>query len=114
MNAEDMVLIADRYATAHMVGSHDYTHPLRGLRRIGAVGFGDEAGFRDPAVHQVVVAHLPLVKTGVIRRAPRRNDRWSQAALIKLESMIEARAKYRRRAPRIFGRAEDNDGVSGV
>src|SRR5271170_6552586 len=111
-DAKNVIGITDRHATVQMIGTHDHANPFRGLRRVGAVGFLNQAGVGNAAVHQVIVAHPTFAETGIGRGASSRDHHGSDALFEQVKSMIETGAVYGRRAARIFCCAKNYDSVS--
>src|SRR5580692_3445409 len=89
-DAENVIRITNRYATVHVIRSHDHANSLRGLRRVGALGFGNQAGVRDATMHQVIVAHSTFTETRISRRPAGRNHYRSDSFFKQVKSMIEA------------------------
>src|SRR5579862_3979152 len=113
-DAENMVCIADRDATVHVIGAHNHADSFGGLGGIGALSFGDEIRVRNPAMHQVIVPHAAFAVTGVGGRAASGDDYRSEALLKQIKRMVKTEAVHRGGSARILGSAEDDDGVRGM
>src|ERR1700685_2244871 len=113
-NAKNVIRITHRHTTVHVIGSHDHGNTFGGLRRVRTLGFLDQVRVRDPAMHQVIVAHPAFAVTGIRRRPAGRNDHGSNALFKQVEGMIEAGPVYGRRATGILRRAEDYESVGGM
>jgi hypothetical protein len=110
-DAEHVILVTDGDATVHVVGSHDYCNPLRRLRSIGALRFGDEAGIGNSTMHQVFVTHATFAETGISRRAACGYDHGGNSSVEEFKGMIQASPVDRGRPSGVLGGAEDDDGI---
>jgi hypothetical protein len=113
-DAENMIRITDRHATMHVIGAHDHPNPFGRLRGIGTLGFGNQVGVRNSAVHQVIVTD-PAFVVSWVRGSPAAGDNHrSDASLKQLEGVVEAGTVHGRRTPGILRSAEDHDGIRGI
>src|SRR6266545_1920042 len=109
-----MVLVAYGETTVQTVGAHDDTDALRGLGGVGALRFCDEIAFTNTPMHQVVSADATFTEAGVGSRSSGGNHDGRQTTLEQVVSTIKAGAQDGGGMSRIFGGAEDYDGVGRV
>ncbi len=84
LDAEEMIAVTYGDAGAHGVGAHDGGYASRGLRGIGALGFGDELVVRDAERFEILTTHAAFVELGIVTSAAGGDDDGSEAAMIKL------------------------------
>ncbi len=113
-DAKYVIGVADGNASMQMVGAHDHGDALGGLCGIGTRGFGNQIGFGDAAVHEVVVADSAFAEAGIGGETSRGDDDRSQATMEEVESVIETGPKYRRWPAVVLGRAKNYDSVGGM
>jgi hypothetical protein len=113
-DTEHVIGIADSDTSVQMVGAHDDGDSSGGLRGVGTRGFGDQIGFRDAAMHEVIAADSAFAEAGIGGEASGGNDYWGQTKVKEVEGMIEAGAKYGRRTAIVLGGTKNYDGVGGM
>src|ERR1035437_9057622 len=113
-DAEDVVSVAHRDATAQAVRTHDHAHAHGGFRGIAALRLSDQAALRNTVPHQIIASNPTLAETGIASGAARSDNDRRHTAVEQVESVIEARPQNRRGAPRVFRRAENHDRIRWV
>src|SRR5580698_5580585 len=110
MNAEQVGAVADNHQTANSVGVGDYGNPSGGVFCVAALGFGDDVFLGNPQSRQVLESDGAF-GVPVAAGTTQGNNERGNAAMVKREGVIEARAVDRGRLAIVLRRTKDADRV---